>query len=115
MAVWPTTLPKAFLVDGYGEQPQDNALRFQTELGPPKMRRRGTAAARTISGAIIVKQSLREVFDYFYETTLSHGVDSFNWDDPGKGPGTYAFAGPPSYSLVAPGTWRIAMQLLRYA
>lgn len=113
--VWPVTLPKAMLAEGYSEQFQENAIRFQPEVGPAKMRRRGTAAGRVIEGAIVVKQSLRDVFDDFYETTLSHGTDTFYWHDAGNGPGTYAFNAPPSYSCVAPGTWRIALQLIRYA
>lgn len=115
MAAWPASLPTALLAQGYSEQPQDNITRFQPEVGPAKMRRRGTAAARIIAGEIIVKQTSRVVLDDFYTATLSHGSDTFTWKDPGKGAGTYAFNAPPSYSLIAPGTWRIAIQLLRYA
>lgn len=115
MAVWPVSLPTSFLFQGYSEQPQDNVLRFQPEVGPPKMRRRATAAARVIDGTLILKQTLRAVLDDFYTTTLTHGADTFNWKDPGNGPGTYAFNAPPSYSLIAPGVWRIGLQLLRYA
>lgn len=115
MAMWPTTLPTAFLVRGYTEQKQDNAVRFQPDVGPPKLRRRSTAAARTITGALVLKQSLREVFDDFYSTMLSDGADTFTWKDPGKGPGTYVFNAPPQYRLLAPGTWEVTVQLLRYA
>ena len=113
--VWPLTLPTALLVQGFSEQPQDNIVRFQPEVGPAKLRRRGTAAARLIDGMLILKQSSRNVFDDFYKTTLSHGADAFYWKDPGNGPGVYAFSAPPQYSLIAPGVWRVGIQLLRYA
>lgn len=115
MATWPVTLPTALLAQGYAEQPQDNVLRFQPEVGPAKMRRRGTAAGRVIQGELVLKQTLRAVLDEFYETTLSHGSASFNWRDPGKGPGVFAFSAPPSYVLIAPGVWRVSLQFLRYA
>lgn len=114
-AIWPPSLPSALLVAGYTEQPQDNLIRFQPQVGPAKLRRSGTAAARTIDGSLILKQTSRQVLDDFYKTTLSHGSDTFTWRDPGNGPGTYAFAAPPQYSLIAPGVWRVAVRLIRYA
>lgn len=113
--VWPLSLPTALLAAGYTETPQENLLRFQPEVGPAKLRRRGTAAGRIIDGSLVLKQTSRAVLDDFYAITLSHGADTFSWRDPGKGPGTYAFNAPPQYSLVAPGVWRVGLQLLRYA
>jgi hypothetical protein len=75
---WPTSLPSQWLVDAFSESPGDNLVRQDMSMGPPKVRRRSTAAYRPITNALILDSDELSVFDNFYETILQNGALTFN-------------------------------------
>lgn len=81
---WPSNLPQELLVAGYGEQPGRNVIKSQTDVGPAKLRRRGSCAPREIKGTIRLSPEELDTFDEFYETTLMSGVLRFAWVHPIK-------------------------------
>ncbi|MFG1364652.1 hypothetical protein [Xanthobacter versatilis] len=54
VAFWPTDLPQRVLVDGYSEGVGDGRLRQAMDAGPPKMRRRSSAATRPVRARLWV-------------------------------------------------------------
>lgn len=99
MATWPTSLPDNFLASAYSESPPDNTIRTKMDVGPPKMRRRGTAAARPIRGTLLMTDAQLATFDTFYDSTLDSGADRFDWTHPRSGSSVeFRFVSPPSYS-----------------
>ena len=79
--VWPVELPQKVLHDGYSERPVDGRLRTQTDFGPGKVRRRYSSAARPVSCAILVPDTLVARFDRFWNEETSGGVMPFIMPD----------------------------------
>jgi len=75
--VWPTALPQRFLVDGYSLSQPDGRLRSPMDAGPPKVRRRSSAAVRNVSAQIIVTFDAHGRFDRFWAEDTSGGVLPF--------------------------------------
>lgn len=97
MASWP--LPKRPRLD-LTISVQDARLRSAVDHGPPKMRRRFTAAIRTWSFTILVTGTEKDALEYFYTTTLSEGVTAFDWTDESGAAESFRFARPPTFSVV---------------
>lgn len=82
MATWPGTIPAYILQDGFSETLPDNTIRSKMEVGPPKMRRRGTGAPRVIPSKQYMTAAQVAIFDTFYESTLYSGSLRFDWVSP---------------------------------
>lgn len=104
MVAWPTTLPQEAFV-GLTEQRQDARLRTQMDKGPPKMRRRFTAAVRRVTVPLVLSGAEKQAFDTFYITTLQEGSLPFDWRDPVTDATiSFRFAeSPPQWSVMAGG------------
>jgi len=110
MSVWPSSLP-AFLIEGFQEAVQDIALRTEMDAGPPKVRRRYTAAYRTIKGEMALTAAQVATLDAFY---LAEAGNAFTFTHPRTGATVGArFAGPPQYSRMATATphWRASVEI----
>ena len=79
---WDASLPQRLLVKSYSESPADVLLRTSMDFGPAKVRRRGTAGPRPVSGSIIVTAAELATFKTFFNTTLLGGSLRFRWCDP---------------------------------
>lgn len=79
-AIWPDELPCSPL-DGFSSGPRGARLVTSTDVGPPKMRKRGPAL-RTIALASYFDANQRARFDRFWEEELRTGVDPFMYRDP---------------------------------
>lgn len=82
MAAWPSSLPQLSLLAGAAETVQDATIRSEMDVGPAKRRRRYTAAVRRFSVPLILTVAQVATLETFYETTLSGGVDAFDWVHP---------------------------------
>jgi len=116
MAEWPTSLPDTFLLEGFSMTSADNVIRQDMGVGPPKMRRRSTAAIEPFSGRIVVNDndspSQLVTFNTFYKTTISGGAVSFTWAHPETGASaSIIFTAPPVKSPIGGGYWNIDMSL----
>lgn len=104
MAVWPASLPQKQFT-GLTDQRQDARVRTEMDAGLPKMRRRFTAALRTVTTRLVLTGTQRQTFDTFYITTLSEGVDPFDWEDPvTDATVSFRFIEPPQWSLIVGGS-----------
>ena len=75
MATWPATLPtfQEFLEGSYREFLANNVIRTEMDIGPAKIRRRGTAAPDIISGTMHMTSTQVGIFQTFYEDTIYYG------------------------------------------
>ena len=79
---WDASLPQRLIIKSYAESPADVLVRTSMDFGPAKVRRRGTAGPRPVSGSIIVTAAQLATFKTFFNTTLSGGALRFRWRDP---------------------------------
>ena len=79
---WPATLYGFILKEGFQEKPPDNILRTNMDVGPAKVRRRGTAAVREFSVQMFFSKALLATFETFYVTTSKHGSLAFSYKSP---------------------------------
>jgi hypothetical protein len=113
MPSWPATLPQQPLY-GWSEKRQRNVAAFEPEVGPPKLRRRSTAASAACSGAFLLTDAQRETFDDFFEADLADGALPFTWPDPRTGRmHSWIFTAAPDFVTEQPGTVKMSVQLLR--
>ena len=95
---WPPTLYGAIINEGFQEVPPDNVIRTEMDVGPPKIRRRGTAAERKFTFQLFVTKALLATFDTFYITTTKSGSLAFNFRSPRTEVlGDHQFAAVPIY------------------
>ncbi len=108
-AVWPAGLPQYVLASGYTEAAPNNTIRTEMAVGPAKVRRRSTAAVRTISCQLRLTYAQRAVLDGFYLTDTASGSVPFNWVHPAtRAAVTMRFVEPPSLAADAAGRHFIA-------
>lgn len=114
MANWPVTLPQSVLQEGFGETLPDTSVRTAMDAGPPKVRRRTTAAVRPISAAIVVDATQASTLETFYLDTLKGGALPFDMVDPRTGvTASFMFAAPPAYVPLSGTHWRVSLSMER--
>lgn len=114
MAEWPATLPDNFMAQGYTESPGQNVLETPMEVGPPKRRRRSTAARRPITGKMHMTDAQVEILDAFYEDDCGSGALPFTWTHPRTGAAaTFYFKAqtPPKYANIGGDEWEVSIEL----
>lgn len=115
VAAWPETLPQRFLVQGYNEQiaGSSNLLRSQNEVGPAKVRRRSTAAARNINGSMFLTIPQLVAFRTFYNDSIQGGSMPFTFPDPHGGDDLLVRFGDsvPTIDPAGPLDWTVKMQI----
>lgn len=101
-AAWPASLPQSPFLP-VTDQRQTAVVRTSMDAGPPKMRRRFTAAVRQITLGMFLTGAERAVFDAFFATTLEEGALPFTWTDPVDDSSVdLRFVEPPAFTLVRP-------------
>lgn len=110
---WDASLPQRLLVKSYSESPADVLLRTSMDFGPAKVRRRGTAGPRPVSGSIIVTAAELATFKTFFNTTLLGGSLRFSWVDPVDGTTTteMRITKNPSWQALSGDLFEIALEL----
>lgn len=97
MADWPAGIPWEFLTDGASGAFGDNTLRSSMDVGPPKLRRRSTAAPDRFVGDILVTLTQYGTLETFYKTTLGYGALPFDGTHPITGAAAeMQFMAPPA-------------------
>jgi hypothetical protein len=82
---WPSSLPDYVLTDGYGEQPVAQKASFQSEVGPPIERARGTMRIIRLDATWLMSAEQVTQFENFVIDTLSQGTADFFWTRPRTG------------------------------
>ncbi|MCU0589858.1 MAG: hypothetical protein MUC33_01340 [Desulfobacterales bacterium] len=111
---WPATVAEDALEDGYSEQEPNNLVRQPTDSGPPKVRRRGTAAPAPVSFRQNLSTAEIGYLITFYRTTLKYGALEFTRKHPRTGSDvTMLYAAPPAIAPApnTPGRWIVAHQV----
>lgn len=114
--LWPTALPQCPILNGFSEQRQRNIVSFEPDVGPPKMRRRSSAVATLTSVVFRFTVADVEVFNTFYQDTLSDGSLPFVWKHPiSQTYYTWMFDSKeaPRFDRMTPNTFRVSYNLLR--
>lgn len=112
MPAWPGNLQPYPLVADYEESAPDTMLRTEMDAGPAKLRQRFTAAARPISGSVVMKtKSELNDLDAFFVTTLKGGTLAFDWQDRNGVTRSYRFTAPPRYTFLEPDRIKVSMKL----
>jgi hypothetical protein len=95
-ATWPAGLPTRFLTDGYALTFGDGAQRTGMDSGPPKVRKKFTAAVRPVRATIRLTAAQATLLRNFYEGTCGYGAVPFALTEPITGEtARFAFAKPP--------------------
>jgi len=79
--VWPAELPQRVLVEGYSERTRDGRLFSATSAGPPKVRRRFSAAVMPVAAAIYASWDQKARFERFWAEDTSGGTLPFIMPD----------------------------------
>lgn len=77
MIIWPTDLPQSMLVEGFETNQRDGRLRSSTDIGPPKMRPRTSAAIKPVSGVIRCTQDQTARLERFWAEDTRGGILPF--------------------------------------
>lgn len=94
-SVWPPSLPAFVLEEGFSESLADVVLETGMDVGPPKIRRRSTAASRPMKATVQMTAEQWGTFKTFFATTLKGGSLPFDWVDPlTQAATTYRFRKP---------------------
>jgi hypothetical protein len=105
---WPAGLPQSLLFAGTTEQSQDGRVRFQPDAGPAIVTNLFTRAAKIVQARLgPLRDYQKDLLDVFVETTLSGGVEPFEWASPGWDGSagdtfTFRFVSLPTYELLMP-------------
>ncbi|MGH1416902.1 MAG: hypothetical protein ACRBB0_25685 [Pelagimonas sp.] len=78
---WPSTLPKPTR-SGFQQTPVDQRRKRGTDAGVPRYGKRFSLAAQTVALGVILDRGQKQVFDHFYQVTLSAGTQTFWMPDP---------------------------------
>lgn len=111
---WPVSsgLPNYLALENANETFPDNTLRYKTDVGPPKLRRRSTAAPTIFVGSMTLNSSQTSTFETFYKTTLMYGSLPFEWVHPRtRNAAVMRFVGPPSLVPIGGIYWTLNMTL----
>jgi hypothetical protein len=112
MAAWPAGLPQASLLEGALETVQDATVRTEMDVGPAKRRRRYTAVVRRFSVPLILTLDQVATLETFYDSTLSGGVDAFDWLHPRTGASvSLAFVSRYQLQPIGAGYYRALLEL----
>ena len=96
---WPTALYGTILKEGYQETPPDNVIRTEMDVGPAKIRRRGTGAVRNFIFNLFLTPANLTTFNTFYDTTTKSGSLAFNFKSPRTEVlGDHRFVAVPTYA-----------------
>ncbi|MFG1267632.1 hypothetical protein V5F40_06680 [Xanthobacter sp. DSM 14520] len=80
--VWPADLPQRVLVDGFSAGVADGRIRQKMDAGPPKMRRRTSAAVRPVRARVRLDRDGVARLNRFWEEDTAGGVLPFWFPDP---------------------------------
>ena len=82
MPTWPSTLPQNVRITGYSETQQNQVLRSQNDMGPPKQRRRYSAEIERFQAEITVDRTQYSTFKTHWNDELNGGAIPTDWKHP---------------------------------
>ena len=111
MATWPLSLPQRVLLSDFVESADANVIRFETEYGPAKLRRRATRETGVYQIGMVMTTAQVATLETFYLDTLGQ-VDVFDWvNHRTLVAADYRFRSRPEKRPVGGGFWRVTFTL----
>lgn len=115
-SLWPITLPQIFLIDGYARAiaSSKNLIRSSTDVGPPKIRRRSTAAPVPMSGVFDMTSAQIAILSEFVDGEIEGGALPFQFPAQPPDSGSYLVRFGeelPQFDWLAPGHWKVDIKL----
>jgi hypothetical protein len=112
-AVWPSTLPAAPELAGYGEGMGKQVLRTEMDAGPAKLRRRFTAAPRPYTMPMTLSGAQLEALVDFWSDDCQGGALAFTMRHPRDAEETILcrFTEEPKWTALGGGVFRVALEL----
>lgn len=113
---WPSTLPQAFLKDGFQHQLGDGRLRSPTDTGPGKERRRFSAVVDLVTARALMDDDQWDAFLDFIKTDIGGGTLAFTAPPPWGGSGDDVLVKlgekmPARAPSDVPGKWLVSIDL----
>ena len=113
--VWPTadSFPQKPLMNMSPTESDEVGVLIRTEMdvGPAKTRQRSTAGYENHSYVFLLTATNKVAMKTFFNTTCSHGAESFEWDHPETGTTEdWRFMSAPTYTYVQ-GYYHLAVEL----
>jgi len=106
------TDPPELLLAGNSRKWASDILVSDMDAGPPRKRRKSSAAAEPIAGAVRVNLAQRNELRTFYYTSCKGGTLVFDWVDPVTGVTVeFGFADEPDEKREGPNLFYIALPL----
>ncbi|HRI77598.1 MAG TPA: hypothetical protein PLX33_11510 [Alphaproteobacteria bacterium] len=100
MPTFPDTLP-APLANSFQEQPANNIVRTQMDVGPAKVRRRTTSNVSSIRVAYVLSAAQVDEIQTFFAEDTAGGALGFDFTHPRTGATVTArFNEPPQYASM---------------
>lgn len=90
MPTWPGSLPQYPLQDGYSAAEPNGLLASAMDQGPPKVRRRFSAAVTPVQCSWKLTDAQKATLKAFVKTDLAGGALTFTWPNPEDPPNTCA-------------------------
>jgi hypothetical protein len=81
-AIWPATLPPRPLADGYSLKFGNGAVRTNMDSGPPKVRKRFTAAVEPVGMVFRLTRAQVAILRAFYRDDCAYGAIPFQLVEP---------------------------------
>ncbi len=81
IATWPTELPPPER-NTWSRVPQEARIKRTSDAGPPRWRRRMSAASETVELSLLLSRDLAARFDRFYKEATAQGTYLFWMPDP---------------------------------
>lgn len=82
-AVWPFALPPDVQIEGYTYQPGNDLAATEMDVGPPKVRRRSSAAPGPEQWTFTLTYAEKLIFEAFFRDDLAQGALTFEYGEPG--------------------------------
>jgi hypothetical protein len=109
-ATWPESLQQYLNEDGFSFETGSTVIRTENQNGPVKIRRTMTKSVDRLQCTINLTTSQYSVLNYFFDTTLNGGANTFNFVHPISGVLTeFRMTQPPSYRSMGGGNFRVSM------
>lgn len=78
-AAWPTGVPECFTLETFGSGIGNGLLRTDSDMGPPKVRRRFTAVTRPLIGTVVMSYDQLATLENFIAEELGGGSLPFTF------------------------------------
>lgn len=112
--IWPITLPQIYLIEGFAQGMGKNTYRFQSDVGPAKVRRRTTIASRPMSGSFYMTGHQLGIMKTFINEEIEGGALPFYFPAQPPFTGSYLVRLAeelPQWDYLAPDAWKVDLKL----